>query len=132
MPFDNVNVPESELTHALREARDLIDKGWISGTLSNGKGGFCALGAAYHVAYPVSRISRIMIRLLAKHADYVPFNVAYVARETYDNRFFTTMDPGCAIIVAAHNDILGREATLRMFDAAIAESIAMTMDAATV
>jgi hypothetical protein len=116
MPFDNINIPESTLTTGLRAARDLIDKGWIAGRLNDGRGGYCALGAVNKVfslkRYPACD-------LLAHFATYRGLDRC--------NNVNVTDRSQNTVKIAGHNNMLGREATLDMFDKAIAASIELTM-----
>lgn len=122
MPFDGKQ-SESSVTHNLRTARDLIARGWCAGLRASGDN-FCAIGAvgmAVHRNVWMVGSEAPEIVQLAKFATFVGRDEA--------NRTTVTHDSFPIERVAGHNNVLGKDATLQMFDNAIGDSVRQDMEA---
>ena len=123
MPFDQVNVPESNRTKHLKEARELLARpdGWCAHYRTyyddDGTTQHCALGALDTVMttgrYEVDISEEVA--LLACFAE-PPGMMGFAPSQ----------------MVAMHNNLLGQTRTLTMFDQAIEESIRLDALAALV
>lgn len=128
MPLDMTN-SESECTRMLREARDIIAKGYCAGMRSDGNGNHCALGAVdcalgtfvFPSVLDENAKAAKMIGLLAQFATYRGLD-----RYNYDA---VRDDSHPLIKIAGHNNMMGKQATLAMFDSAIAKSVKLDTEA---
>lgn len=116
MPFDSTS-RESNLTHNLRVARCIVAGSYVPFDRHDGRGGHCALGAIELAVGFLLNSNEVTgcaeVKQLAKFAK------ADVEKFAPDLR--------AAASVAIHNNTLGEESTLQMFDEAIADSVEQDM-----
>lgn len=123
MPLDQANIPESQCTRNLKAARAVIasEETWTIGTRDDYHGSYCAIGAIEKTigvaSFTLERhhesryVNEIM--LLSKHGIY-----SDIAHDPND------ID-GMLRRIAGTNNRSGHKRTLKMFDDAIAESMAL-------
>lgn len=122
MPLDT-STSESERTRKLREARDVLARGYCRGVRSDGRGNHCALGAidTAYKCWDRADLSNPAIELLGEFCTYRgvdEFNHDIVRDESHP-----------IVKIAGHNNMTNKKSMLQAFDKAIEKSMQLDVEA---